>query len=541
MPSVTDLLRRSAPLAQQLADSLCTTRNGNDDCGALHGVWPALRLLQLGADPTRHADFFEAAIGLLAPVSERVLISGCADWGMLDTAASIYRRRAAAMRATALDQCVTPLLLCAWYGAQTQVPVRTVCADASAFDEYAAFDMIATHSLLTYRDLAGRRELVANWHRLLAPGGAVITVTRLQPMAPADVAAASAAERGGGPGRFRMAIRQRAVVCACRTFRTRADIASRGRRGRCARAVRSGGIRCRAPRCEAHRRWRRRYGTGLRSGAQRQLRGDRGGETMNDGELRAVPRELHALIAANARLWAGEAEIFSTYFASSQRSAATDAAWLARQCYKELIDGVVARVVRLTQPVQFDLAPAIASRALADSVARQELTHYIAFATAYAACVDASRRLDGSRIGADWPENAALQRLRAQHCAAHGALGVRAQTFTEGGYCTLYRAGMALRGGSAIDDAIAAACTMVFDDEWDHMLHGIADLTDTSFTPDDWRVLEALTVAQGQLRIHMRNAQFGYPVSAARMAALQAGAAQPLTFDYARAGMQPPN
>jgi SAM-dependent methyltransferase len=196
MPSVTDLLRRSAPLAQQLADSLCTTRNGNDDCGALHGVWPALRLLQLGADPTRHADFFEAAIGLLAPVSERVLISGCADWGMLDTAASIYRRRAAAMRATALDQCVTPLLLCAWYGAQTQVPVRTVCADASAFDEYAAFDMIATHSLLTYRDLAGRRELVANWHRLLAPGGAVITVTRLQPMAPADVAAASAAERG---------------------------------------------------------------------------------------------------------------------------------------------------------------------------------------------------------------------------------------------------------------------------------------------------------------------------------------------------------
>jgi len=90
---------------------------------------------------------------------------------------------------------------------------------------------------------------------------------------------------------------------------------------------------------------------------------------MNGRVLRAVPRELHALISANARLWAGEAEIFSTYFASSRRSAATDAAWLARQCYKELFDGVVARIARLAQPAQFDLAPALASRALADAVA----------------------------------------------------------------------------------------------------------------------------------------------------------------------------
>ncbi len=180
MPSTTELLRRSAPLAQQLADVLCTTPNGNDDCGALHGVWPALRLLHLGADPARHADFFECAIGGLAPVSERMLISGCADWGMLATAASIYLRSGAALRATTLDQCVTPLLLCAWYGAQLHLPVRTVCADAREFDEYEEFDIITTHSLLTYGPLTSRRALVANWHRLLAPGGAVVTVTRLQ-------------------------------------------------------------------------------------------------------------------------------------------------------------------------------------------------------------------------------------------------------------------------------------------------------------------------------------------------------------------------
>lgn len=185
--STTDLLERTVPIAQQLADTLCATPNGNDDCGALHGVWPTLRLLQLGADPDRHADFFDDAIGALAPESERVLISGCADWGMLHTTASIYRRRDALLRATALDMCVTPLLLCTWYGAQVRLPVRTVCADAAAFDESAAFDIITTHSLMTYGDELFRRQLVANWHRLLAPGGAVVTVTRLGSVAQAPV------------------------------------------------------------------------------------------------------------------------------------------------------------------------------------------------------------------------------------------------------------------------------------------------------------------------------------------------------------------
>jgi SAM-dependent methyltransferase len=185
--STADLLVRTVPLAQQFADVLCATPNGNDDCGALHGIWPTLRLLQLGADPDRHTTFFDDAIGALAPFSERVLISGCADWGMLATTASIYRRSDAALRATVLDMCVTPLLLCAWYGAQVGLPVRTVCADAAVFDESAAFDVITTHSLMTYGDEVFRRRLVANWHRLLAPGGAVVTVTRLASVAQAPV------------------------------------------------------------------------------------------------------------------------------------------------------------------------------------------------------------------------------------------------------------------------------------------------------------------------------------------------------------------
>ena len=177
---------------------------------------------------------------------------------------------------------------------------------------------------------------------------------------------------------------------------------------------------------------------------------------------RPVPQRLHALIAANAVLWAGEAEVISTYFASPRRTAATDEGWLVRQCYKEMIDGVVARLCSLSQPanlpqpVTFESAPTQAATALTDEVVRAELTHYIVFDAA----LQVSRSLQISRkeagndvqsgksdpVGSDWPENAELRALRAQHRRDHGAIGLRAQAFTEGGYCTLYRAGAALKG-----------------------------------------------------------------------------------------------
>ncbi|HET6474059.1 MAG TPA: hypothetical protein VFG38_19635, partial [Pseudomonadales bacterium] len=52
------LLRRTVPLARHLADALCRAANGRDHCGALHGVWPELRMLGLAAEPSRHAAFY---------------------------------------------------------------------------------------------------------------------------------------------------------------------------------------------------------------------------------------------------------------------------------------------------------------------------------------------------------------------------------------------------------------------------------------------------------------------------------------------------
>ena len=261
--------------------------------------------------------------------------------------------------------------------------------------------------------------------------------------------------------------------------------------------------------------------------------------------LRRAPRALYRLIAANAPLWAGEAEVFSSYFASAARTPASDAQWLARQCFKELIDGVARRLARITAGCDdFSGTEASVADALTDEIVRDELEHYVAFAIAYrAALIADGATADSLRPtvrGADWPENAALMALRDLDLAAHGELGQRAYAFTEGGYGTLYRAGLALAGGSPLDDAIAAACARVHDDEWHHMLEGTAGFADAPFSEGDWALLERLSIEQGRQRIRMRNAQFGYPLSADRVDALVAGAAQPLRFDFERAGLEPP-
>lgn len=193
VPLASAVLEQAAALAPALAAQLCASAIGGADCAALHGIWPRLRLLQLAADPDRHGAFYPLALGACAAAAPRVLISGCADFGMLATTIAAYRAHAAPLAATVIDLCPTPLLLCAGYGAIAGQPVRTAQADARLFTDEQPFDVICVHSLLTYYPLAGRRQLVRNWARLLRRGGEVVTVTRLQ--SPAESSVESAAER----------------------------------------------------------------------------------------------------------------------------------------------------------------------------------------------------------------------------------------------------------------------------------------------------------------------------------------------------------
>jgi hypothetical protein len=225
--------------------------------------------------------------------------------------------------------------------------------------------------------------------------------------------------------------------------------------------------------------------------------------------------------------------------------------WLARQCRKEFYDGFddenpglfvgpLQKMLSLSDKIDIDIGR---HEVLEMTEAlHAEFSHYCAFADAY----DAIRKEADPPITPamlrdikSWPENEALSELRSVHRRRYGALGLRASHLTEGGYCALFSEGMKLAGGSANDDAIARACALVYDDEFGHMLKGIVGLDDENLSTSDWELLRDLAIEQLHARLDMRNAQFGRPVSEARMAALHKHGGDPIRFDFEKARLTP--
>jgi hypothetical protein len=247
------------------------------------------------------------------------------------------------------------------------------------------------------------------------------------------------------------------------------------------------------------------------------------------------------LVEALAPYWGGEAEVVRAYFESSTRTAATDRVWLARQCHKELVDGVDVRLPRL-QDALADATVTDRRRLLRWATeAAEELHHCCLFAEVHDALGGESEPplvLATVRQEWSWNANDALRALRETHRSEHGELGWRALVVTEGGCGVLYAAGAALAGRSPRDDLIAGACQHVLDDEFDHVLEGIAG--DDAQPSDDWPLLRDLCVAQSVARIRMRDEQFEHPVHHRRLDELVDGGGCPISFDWQRAGFRPP-
>jgi hypothetical protein len=260
-------------------------------------------------------------------------------------------------------------------------------------------------------------------------------------------------------------------------------------------------------------------------------------------ELVSLER-IRRLIGACTPLWAGESEVVHTYWSSPKRSVQTDVLWLQRQCFKEFWGsgvgkydrgGVVPGQLRKLAEKVLEVDVSLDRHEFLDVLdgIRAEYSHYCAFADLH----DAIRPTGAPKIDPNqlepWPEEDTLTAMRFRHQAEHGALGLRACKLTEGGYCTLFSAGMALEGKTGVDGGIAEACAKVYDDEFEHMLAGIAGIADEKLGDSDWRLLEQL--ATEQLRQRMRNAQFSLPLPEERVQQILRGEIRPLEFDFERA------
>ncbi len=262
----------------------------------------------------------------------------------------------------------------------------------------------------------------------------------------------------------------------------------------------------------------------------------------------AVSSKLHRLIDAVAPYWAGEAEVFRTYWSSPKRTRATDLLWLNRQCFKEIWGVGLA-----DKKLGLFLGPLEKLRAAFPKIDLEmdrhevldiaeglwaEFAHYCAFADAHDGLLEPGEQKLNPQLLTWWKEDEDLSALRYGHQEARGRLGLRACRFTEGGYCTLFSEGMRLKDSPAsafakADRLIAAACARVYDDEFSHMLKGIGGLDEENLADADWQALGDMCVEQLRGRIIMRNAQFSHPLSDARLARALEGRCAPVAFDFA--------
>jgi hypothetical protein len=262
----------------------------------------------------------------------------------------------------------------------------------------------------------------------------------------------------------------------------------------------------------------------------------------------ALSANLKQLIAANAPLWAGEAEIIRSYWTSPIRTRETDKLWLKRQCWKEYVGGTIRPGDALANAMILRLADFLKDRApgLDVSVERHEIleeldhvhaeySHYVYFSDVYDSILEPGEpKLNANQLTI-WPEEEALANRRGDVRRNYGKLA-RATSFTEGGYCTMYSEGAKLMGRPGLDGRIGTACKKVYDDEFGHMMYGVIGVErDDDLTPGDWRELTDLTCELLRLRLYMRNAQFSHPLSDARIKEIIAGKIEPIAFDYQKA------
>lgn len=254
---------------------------------------------------------------------------------------------------------------------------------------------------------------------------------------------------------------------------------------------------------------------------------------------RQINPQLKRLVDLAAPYWAGEAEVVWTYFQSPTRTTETDLVWLRRQCFKEiwgsgvgdkkkgLFQGPVAYLSEVFDKIDRE----VDRHAVLDVIddLRTEFSHYCLFA-------DIHDWLSGEKLSPPmlrgWRSDDELARLRYEYRERRGRLGYFAVRFTEGGYCSMYSAGMRLAGSGQLGDRIARACEQVYTDEIGHMRAGYVGLAEQQLSTAEWQEIADMIRTILLQRLHMRNEQFSYPLSAERIRAIQAGDIEPLAFDY---------
>lgn len=251
--------------------------------------------------------------------------------------------------------------------------------------------------------------------------------------------------------------------------------------------------------------------------------------------LADVDAKLDELVAIAAPYWAGEYEVVHTFF-RWPRAKEEHIHWLRAQCWKEFwgtLDGESISIAERSLNRLRDL-----TRDLNSQAARHEFLHvaeelYEEFHH-YSALADILDDLEGRHVRPDElasvPEDQKLTALRADIARDEGELGAFINKFSEGGGSSMYRAGMDIQGGP-LEQRMAQAFHIIYDDEVDHMKTGAEGLRRVVKTSEEWEKCKRLVREVMRQRVRMRNDMFGNPLSEERLAEIDAGKIEPFHRD----------
>ena len=183
MPAPSNnLLPLGASLARKLAPQLCRKDSvSGEDCSWYHGLWPDLRLLGLAATPEQQSNYFQQAFARFSGQPLRLLISGSADYAILEHVLAACSEHQVAADITVVDVCETPLYFNRWYAEKSGAKIETIQADIFKHRFETTFDLICSHGFLSQFFPTQRTELIRQWSRALAPDGKVLLINRVRP------------------------------------------------------------------------------------------------------------------------------------------------------------------------------------------------------------------------------------------------------------------------------------------------------------------------------------------------------------------------
>jgi hypothetical protein len=176
--------------------SVGNPRGCDPSCASYHVGWLGLQCLGLisGLWVERHGIVTDLRSLEANHRLRRVLIAGCADFGLLSVVHEAFGARVKEMELVVADRCPTPLQECSDYAQEFGFDLRTETLDLTDPSAEGKFDLILGHSILSFFAPDRRADLLIRLARRLAPEGVLSLYQSVRPESSGPVLAYAPAE-----------------------------------------------------------------------------------------------------------------------------------------------------------------------------------------------------------------------------------------------------------------------------------------------------------------------------------------------------------